>query len=309
MQRLVDKFIDALMPHVMQRIMPAVEVRISERVKPFLPAPDVYRSAADAPFMRYSTCNFEDFLHPEFFRLCELIQHPVFYHRKLWEFVFILHHAYRLGAVAADKRCLGFGVGSEPLPAAFASTGAQVTATDAPADIGRERGWTNANQLALGLANLPVGRMTRAAFEERVSFQQCDMNSIDPLFRDFDLCWSSCAFEHLGSIQKGLDFVVNSINTLKPGGVAIHTTEFNLSSNTETVDDDWTVLFRRQDFDRLIHQLQELGHTVEPFVLAANPTPVDQFVDTPPYTETPHLKLLLEGHITTSAGLVVRRGN
>lgn len=307
MKILADKLIDALMPHVLKRIMPSVETRLNERLQPFLPSPEIYRSKPDAPFMRYSTCNFEDFLHPEFERLTDLIQHHVFYHRKLWEFVFILHHAFRSQAIGPGKRCLGFGVGSEPLPAAFAHAGSDVAATDAPIDIGQERGWTNANQLAQGLATLPQGRMSRAGFEEKVSFQACDMNAIDPDLQNYDFCWSSCAFEHLGSIDKGLDFVVNSIDTLKPGGVAVHTTEFNLTSNQETVDNAWTVLFRRRDFEDLIDRLQNLGHTVEPFVVAPNTTPVDQFVDVPPYTENPHLKLMLESFVTTSAGLVIRR--
>ena len=37
----------------------------------------------------------------------------------------------------------------------------------------------------------------------------------------FDFVWSACAFEHLGSILNGLEFVVNSVKCLKPGGVVL----------------------------------------------------------------------------------------
>jgi len=44
------------------------------------------------------------------------------------------------------------------------------------------------------------------------------MNEIPRSFdNQYDYCWSVCAFEHLGSIQKGLDFVKNAMNVLKPG--------------------------------------------------------------------------------------------
>ena len=314
-QSLINRLANALSPAIIERLLPVLEARLEAHTRlqahprPDLPNLDVYRSAPDAPFMRYSTCNAEDFLHPEFRRLADLILHPIFYHRKLWEFVFILHHAFRLGLLGEGKRALGFGVGTEPLPAAFAAAGTDVTASDAPADLGVERGWTESNQLALGLASLPSGSLDRAAFEQKVQFEPCDMNAISPYLQDYDLCWSSCAYEHLGSIEKGLDFVINSVEkTLKVGGVAIHTTEFNLSSNVETVDNSWTVLFRRSDFDRLSDILRDRGHEVDAFVVAPNATPVDQFVDVPPYSSEPHLKLLLENFTTTSAGIIVRRG-
>jgi len=308
-QRLLNRLADALIPAVIERLTPLIEERLRLQARPDLPDVNVYRAPAHAPFMRYSTCNAEDFLHPEFRRLADLMHHPIFYHRKLWEFIFILHHAFRLGLLGQDKRALGFGVGSEPLPAVFASVGTEITATDAPAELGIERGWTESNQLALGLATLPSIGMTRDDFERKVRFEPCDMNAISPHLQDYDLCWSSCAFEHLGSIEKGLDFVINSVEkTLKVGGVAIHTTEFNLSSDVDTVDNDWTVLFRRRDFERLIQTLRDRGHEVDPFIVAPNATPVDQYVDIAPYSQEPHLKLSLENFTTTSAGIVVRRG-
>ena len=58
-------------------------------------------------------------------------------------------------------------------------------------------------------------------FDQLVSFQTCDMNHIPSELTGFDFCWSSCAFEHLGSIEKGLTFVENSIDCLKPGDLPL----------------------------------------------------------------------------------------
>jgi glycosyltransferase involved in cell wall biosynthesis len=81
---------------------------------------------------------------------------------------------------------------------------------------------------------------------------------------EFDFIWSSCAFEHIGSIEHGLRFVKESLKCLKPGGMAIHTTEFNCSSNEETLNTDNLVLFRHRDIQRLISELTAKGYRVEP---------------------------------------------
>ena len=76
-----------------------------------------------------------------------------------------------------------------------------------------------------------------------------DRNAIDAdLEGQDDLVWSASAFEHLGSFMHGLEFVINSVKCLKPGGVAVHTTEFNCSSDADTLDNASTVLFRKRDF-------------------------------------------------------------
>jgi hypothetical protein len=135
------------------------------------------------------------------------------------------------------------------------------------------------------------------------------MNNVDPNLTGFDFCWSSCALEHLGSLRAGMDFIIRSIETLRPGGIAIHTTEYNVESDDETLDNNWTVLYRRMDMNVLQAELTALGHTMEPFTVAPVLGPMDVHVDMPPYLHNPHLKLLLEGHVTTSCGIIVRRGS
>ena len=144
------------------------------------------------------------------------------------------------------------------------------------------------------------------------------MNDIPKdLHRQFDFCWSVCAFEHLGSIQKGLDFVRESVKLLKPGGIAVHTTEFNYSEEEKTIDNWGTVLFRKKDFIALKESLEKDGYEVPPLSFDVGKTPVDWFIDVPPYPgekgyfddtmASLHLKLMVDGFPSTCYGVVVRR--
>lgn len=90
--------------------------------------------------MSYSTCSTADFLNPEYEPLCRKLGIQPNFHRKDWERAFILHHALRTGAVGPGRRALGFAVGLEPLSSAFAAAGTNVTATDAPDEIGVGQG-------------------------------------------------------------------------------------------------------------------------------------------------------------------------
>lgn len=240
-------------------------------------------------------------------RLCADIENHPHSHRKLWEFIYIKAAFQHHGILQPGKKVLGFGVGLEPLPAAFAASGTAVVATDAPVDVIADMGWDTTNQHSATLEQLYRPNMlSHEEFNRLVSFEPLDMNAIPDHLRDFDACWSACALEHLGSIDLGLDFIENSLATLKSGGVAVHTTEFNLSSNDETFDMHNLALFRRQDFERLIERLVAKGHKVSPLNLHPGTSEVDEHIDLPPYA-LPHLKLEVAGYVTTSFGLIVTK--
>jgi hypothetical protein len=113
----------------------------------------------------------------------------------------------------------------------------------------------------------------------------------------------------LGSLQAGMDFVINSVEkTLKIGGIACHTTEFNLSSNDATIESGPTVVYRKRDMEALVQELRARGHEVDEFRIAPDAHPLDFYVDVPPHWKGPHLRLRLMEHTVTSAGLVIRRG-
>ena len=106
-----------------------------------------------------------------------------------------------------------------------------------------------------------------------------------------------------------MQFVVTCVERcLKPGGIAVHTTELNLSSDENTLTGGSTVLYRRRDIIELIERLRAKGHEVRPFNQAPDAHVLDYHVDVPPYTHDPHIKLDMSGYVTTSVGVVVRRG-
>ena len=228
-------------------------------------------------------------------------------HRKLWEWCFITQALHCEGMLQPGRRGLGFAVGKEPLVGQFAALGASILASDLDIDRAAEAGWVASGEHAAALTALNGrGLCPQERFDQLVEFRPIDMLDLptDEL-TDFDFLWSSCAFEHLGSLEAGIGFVVNAMKCLRPGGLAVHTTEFNVASNDDTVCDGGTVIYRQRDIEHLVEVLRAQGHQI---VVDFNrgTTPTDYYVDIPPYHHHPHLKLHLLGHVTTSIGIVAR---
>ncbi|MGX7004355.1 hypothetical protein [Caballeronia sp. KNU42] len=283
--------------------------RVATAIRDHMYLPTTSHWSRDKPFMSFSSCSAADFLHPRYTDICNVLDHPLIFHRKLWEWIFVFYHLEQAGVLAAGKRGVGFGVGQERLPAAFASRGASVLATDAPPEIGISSGWTATGQHSDNLAELKYPRIVSGEkFDAQVSHRFCDMNDIDDDIIGFDFTWSCCCLEHLGSLEAGLQFIVNSVEkTLSVGGVAVHTTELNLSSNDDTIESGHTVLYRHRDLTELVSRLRTLGHDVKPFIIAPDSHVLDFYVDLPPYASSPHLKMRFDKYVTTSAGIVVRK--
>jgi SAM-dependent methyltransferase len=230
--------------------------------------------------------------------------------RKQWEYVYIAQALHERGLLAPGKRALGFGVGREPLPALFASFGCEVAATDQSLDGAVRAGWARTNEHSTDLNGLnDRGICTDRMFSTLVSFAEADMNAIPPAFDGgFDFCWSSCSLEHLGSLAHGAEFVKNAMKTLKPGGVAVHTTEFNLSSNDATFEHRDLSIYRRRDIEALCAELAAAGHKVGEIDFEPGQGFAETVVDLPPFGRgEPHLRLRLDQFDCTSIGLVVER--
>jgi SAM-dependent methyltransferase len=254
-------------------------------------------------------CTQSQFAEPEYGYWRELIREQPIHHRKIWEFVYILQALDHAGVMIPGARGLGFGVGREPLAAALAARGCRVVATDMDPERSAAAGWIESSQHAAGLEQLndraicPPGE-----FAERVDFRVVDMNEVPHDLTGFDFVWSSCSLEHLGSLDHGLRFIHRSLDCLRPGGLAVHTTEYNVSSEDKTLDAGVTVLYRRRDIEALVDTLRAAGHDV---ALNLNPGDgeLDHYIDRPPYDLSTHLKLQLGEFVTTSIGIIIRKAS
>jgi hypothetical protein len=244
------------------------------------------------------------------------------YHRKLWECCYVLQALFENGALFPGKRGLGFGCGQEPVPSLMAALGVYVTITDLEPEAASNQGWLATSQHTTSAAMcFRPNLIDEATFNKMVRLEYADMNAIPAHFNDYDFCWSICALEHLGSIAQGLSFVENSLNVLAPGGVAVHTTEFNFSNDNETVDNWPTVLFQSKHFRELAYRLRELGHTVAELDFDIGGGPMDKFIDLPPFVhdfkgimlkswshDSNHLKINIDGFPSTCFGLIIKKG-
>jgi SAM-dependent methyltransferase len=241
---------------------------------------------------------------------CSVLHIEPMAHRKVWEFAYVAEMLERNGVLGEGSRGIGFGVGREPLISGFAAKGATVLATDLAPDDAEAFGWVKSDQHATDVdALLKEGVCDPEKFRELVSFRAVDMRAIPADLQGFDFCWSTCAFEHLGSLEAGLDFVANSVKTLRPGGIAVHTTEFNLGSNEDTLTTGATVVYRERDMLAFKDRMEAEGHEVAMFDFNQGTGLLDHYVDIPPYTlEEPVLRFNLANYRLTSVGLVIRAG-
>ncbi len=249
-------------------------------------------------------CTAWQFESPAFAAWASAIHHDVWPHRKLWEYCYILQCLEVYGALRAGAVGLGFGVGVEPIPSLLATRGCRVLATDLAMQAGSSVEWLNSGQHVRESRDLNRwGICDAATFAERVEYRDVDMRSIPAELRNFDFTWSSCAMEHLGSIDAAIDFFLAQFECLRPGGVAVHTTEYNVSSNARTVTGGSDVLLRRGDLEALVARTSAAGHDIR-IVFATGTAPHDRRIDYLPYDEKVHLKVYYEGFVTTSFGLL-----
>ncbi|WP_424134610.1 class I SAM-dependent methyltransferase [Roseomonas chloroacetimidivorans] len=250
---------------------------------------------------------------------CGQVGFAPIYHRKVWEDCYALQVLHERGMMAPGRRGLGFAVGTEFLPSFLAKHGVDVLATDLDPGDPRARAWLAVDQHGSQLDKVhKPGLLDLETFNARVATRAVDMNHIPAdLHGGFDFVWSVCSLEHCGSIEKGLDFVVEAMRCLRPGGIAVHTTEFNMDPEGPTLKKGPTVLFQRHHMEALSARLAKAGHRMLPVDFDPGTGVLDQFVDLPPYpntawplsiTEPPHLRLSIRGLVATSLGFIVEKG-
>lgn len=256
--------------------------------------------------MESAICTQQQLLSSELQMWAKLFNQPGVLHRKAWEWCFIAQALQEHGVLMTGEVGLGFGVGGEPLTGIFAALGAGIVATDLDIGDAVKAGWTDGAQHAASKANLNAfGLCPFEKFDQLVHFENCNMNEIPSEFNGkFDFVWSSNALGHLGSIENGKKFIYRSLDCLKEGGIAVHTTEFNVSSNEETVTSGPTVLFRRKDIQDIIGGVFQRGCRTH-MNWDCGSMPKDYYLDVPPYRVDPHLKIRIDEYTVTSLGLVI----
>lgn len=260
--------------------------------------------------LKSSACTKKQLLSPDFVKwTAELNGEPGRLHRKVWEWCYIAQALGERGMLQPGKKGLGLAVGKEPLISLFAKMGCDILATDMDEEGAKKAGWAATNQHAASIEALVQEDICPLdEFKKRVSFRVVDMNKMPLDLGKYDFIWSSCSIEHLGNLRAGIQFMVNMTRFLKKGGVAVHTTEFNVASNESTVDNNPIVIFRKKDFLFLKELLEGCGHQVEEFDFFTGDEAEDLYVDQPPYDKLPHLKLQLGPYASTSIGTIVTAG-
>jgi SAM-dependent methyltransferase len=268
-----------------------------------------------------SLCRHEDFLSPWYRDWATRLGLPVLIrgaenagpliHRKHWEYCAIAQALHERGMLRPGRTGCGFAVGREPLSSVFAALGTEILATDqAPESAGEI--WTGTGQHAASLESVYVPELiNRKDFDARVRFRSVDMRDLRlPWSETFDFIWSSCSIEHLGSLEAGERFVLEAMALVKPGGIAVHTTEFNLASNEGTLVDEDCVIYRRRDIEALDLRLRAAACGLSRCDFVAGDDINDINFDYPPYGQNgrPHISLLFRGHVATSLLLIIRKG-
>jgi len=264
-----------------------------------------FSDRAEDPALSSRVCRQADFglEYAEWMRKMGL---PLVAFRKEWEYVSICRALAAADLLQPGLRGLGFGVGREPLVSLFAAQGIEVVATDLAANDDRAAVWASTNQHALSIDALRNPKVCPdELLEKRVTIRPVDMSAIPDDLTGFDFVWSACALEHLGSLEAGMDFVEKAMDCLVPGGLAVHTTEFNLDSNETTVSDGPIVAYRKRDLEALRERLTFRGHSMSPVLIGTRDGVLDRVLDMPPYQRR-SLALRLGPHRITSAVIVIQ---
>jgi hypothetical protein len=243
--------------------------------------------------------------HADFMALFH--EEPVM-HRRQWEYGFLLRILDKLPQL---HKAIGFAVHDEPTVSYLASENVSVIATHLP---------LNTTEAKAGYDELFFSKeainsrhiATPEQMDEYVKQDFVDMNTVESskVWKQagtYDLVWSLGSVGHLGTIRSALNFMEKSLELLKPGGAAVHTSEFNVGSTTATMDGDVTVLLRKSDVDLFHNCVAKKGFDmVQPCYDLGNEK-IDQEYDTPPYSPTRHLRLQIGQFPATCIGFAIQK--
>jgi hypothetical protein len=288
---------------------------------------DVSEHNAGSPLPEYGTVvsqatSASQFAHPDHREWVKVLAIPDIvgrFNRKVWEWTYILQASRQHGVLEPGRRAIGFGVGNEPIPAALARYGMSVLATDqfeeAEGDFEAVGQWAQTGQLLRGIEGLlRPDTVANERLIELVRTRHVDMNELPDDLGQFDLAWSACAFEHLGSPEHGLRFARRTAGLLVPGGIAVHTTELELTRRETTADWGHLACYRIDDLRDLGRDLSAEGFEMDLNFHVPLDAPEDRWISVvlqhgPDLDagELAHLKVALGDSVITSFGIMIRR--
>ena len=102
---------------------------------------------------------------------------------------------------------------------------------------------------------------------------------------------------------------MRTLDLLEPGGVAVHTTELELTPRADTEYHLDTAIYRLDDLERLAQRVRDMGFEMQTNWYVSMDTPADRWISLPPYPhdDPAHLKLAIAESVSTSVGLLITR--
>jgi hypothetical protein len=223
-------------------------------------------------------------------------------HRNTWEAVWIASVLASHGCIAPGKRAIGLGVLRERIAALLASRAVRVHAIRLA-----ETAEPNLSQQHALLQLFYPEIIPIDDFDMLVSMEDGDaLDLTSGITAEHDGVWSMGVLRRLNSVAAAGDFVRRSLEVLRPGGVAAHTLDLNLSSDSDGGGVAGHLVFHRADLDALVLRLVRDGYEVLPVNLYPGHDAADAIVDAPPFG-LPHLKVLAGLATVGSFGLAIRR--
>jgi hypothetical protein len=204
------------------------------------------------------------------------------------------------GFIAAGKRGLGLEVDNDRIAALLASRGCEVLAT-----ASAEPGGLSAADRCLRLFYPDVIHIEE--FDRLVRFAELNSSSVGEIAAgSVDFVWSIGMPGRLGTVDAALDFFEASTKPLRPGGIALHTFEFNLTSNWSTWEQPGNVLLRLRDIEALAERLRPSGCRLLPLNTHPGQDVADEKVRST-IGGAPGLRQRVGMMVTTSFGLAIRK--
>ncbi|MGE0863491.1 MAG: class I SAM-dependent methyltransferase [Vicinamibacterales bacterium] len=148
---------------------------------------------------------------------------PSVFHRKIWEFNQALYGLRRLNRLAPDATALGIGCGHEELMYFLANRIRRVIATDL-----YEGSWIGGESDADVLAH-PAKYAPFKYREDHLEVRRMDALALEAEAASVDFVFCLSSIEHFGRLRDKLTSLREMHRVLKPGGVAVLTTEVVLN--------------------------------------------------------------------------------